>query len=176
MPHLFKSFPARSVLFTSQCQGTILHEGHTGERKCSLSLESACRARELFCYRSASKDQLTLTSLHNQNSWLIPPPRQLGIFVKKNYSQDRKMTNSDNKQKPEIAGHLGSGEGERRAGRSPSPGDIEGCHINPTCVWGKALMGSRTICSAELMPCAGYDTYIQPWKGEEDCFHISESP
>lgn len=86
------------------------------------------------------------------------------------------MTNSDNKQKPEIAGHLGSGEGERRAGRSPSPGDIEGCHINPTCVWGKALMGSRTICSAELMPCAGYDTYIQPWKGEEDCFHISESP
>lgn len=93
-------------------QDTTLDEGHTGERKSSLSLESACRARELFCY-IVLKGSVN-TSLHNQSSCLSPAQDSLtSLSTTQNiYPQDRKMTNSDNEQKTEIAGHLGSGEGK----------------------------------------------------------------
>lgn len=111
--HVFSS-PSLQGVYCSPVSGqdTILDEGHTRERKGNLSLESA--EPELFCYMSASKDQLTLTSLHNQSSWLIPAQDSLTSLstTPKNYPQDRKMTNSDNEQKTEITGHLGSGEGE----------------------------------------------------------------
>lgn len=112
--HIFSSLSLQGVYCSPVSgQDTILEKGHTGERKGSLSLESACRARELFYYMSASKDQLTLTSLHIQSSWLISAQDSLTSLsrAKKNYPQDRKMTNSDNDQKTETAGHLGS-EGE----------------------------------------------------------------
>lgn len=43
-----------------------------------------------------------------------------------------------------------------------------GVSHEPQLCLGKALMGSRTICPAQLMPCAGTDTYIKSWKGEEE--------
>lgn len=113
--HIFLS-PSLQGVYCSPVSGqdTIFDEGHTGEKKGNLCLESACRARELFYYMSASEDKLTLTSLHGQSSWLIPAQDSLTSLstAKKNYPRDRKMTNSDNEQTTETAGHLGSGEGE----------------------------------------------------------------
>lgn len=43
-----------------------------------------------------------------------------------------------------------------------------GVSREPQLCLGKALMGSRTICPAQPMPCAGTDTYIKSWKGEEE--------
>lgn len=43
-----------------------------------------------------------------------------------------------------------------------------GVSHEPQLCLGKALMGSRTICPAQPMPCAGTDTYIKSWKGEEE--------
>lgn len=52
------------------------------------------------------------TSLPNQSSCLSPAQDRLtSLSTTQNiYPQDRKMTNSDDEQKTEIAGHLGSGE------------------------------------------------------------------
>lgn len=128
------------------------------------------------------------------------------LITQKNYPQDGKMTNSDDEQKTEIAVRLSSGEGEeiwfvgmgrehdlqrkksacswkrclksiqqKRADRSPSLGDMRGVTWTPD-ESGKGHWWAAGQCPAELMPCAGYDTYIKPWKGEEGCCHISESP
>lgn len=68
--HIFSS-PSLQGVYCSLVSGqdTILDEGHTGEGKGSLLLESATEPES---YMSSSKEQLTLTSLHNQSSWLIP--------------------------------------------------------------------------------------------------------